>query len=53
MFAVRTHLLFPGLEMVDADTYNQVFTLHGVVMFLLSHGGGGGGRDRRATSSCR
>ncbi len=32
---VRTELLTPGKTVVDADTYNQLFTLHGAVMIFL------------------
>lgn len=32
---VRTELLTPGPTIVDADTYNQFFTLHGAVMVFL------------------
>ena len=32
---VRTELLFPGETMMEADTYNQVFTLHGAIMVFL------------------
>jgi len=37
MFAllIRTHLLMPGAKIIDADTYNQVFTLHGAIMIFL------------------
>lgn len=37
MFAllVRTELFKPGRTIMDADTYNQVFTLHGAVMVFL------------------
>jgi len=37
MFAVliRTELLLPGRTMMDPDTYNQMFTLHGAVMIFL------------------
>jgi cytochrome c oxidase subunit 1 len=33
--AVRTHLLIPKSQIVDADTYNQLFTLHGAIMIFL------------------
>ncbi len=32
---MRTELLTPGRTFVDADTYNQMFTLHGAVMIFL------------------
>src|SRR5688500_3992022 len=32
---VRTELLFPGRTIMDPDTYNRVFTLHGAVMVAL------------------
>jgi len=32
---VRTELIAPGKQMVDADTYNQLFTLHGAIMIFL------------------
>lgn len=32
---VRTELLTPGKTIVEADTYNQFFTLHGAVMVFL------------------
>ncbi len=32
---VRTELLTPTRTIMDADTYNQMFTLHGVVMIFL------------------
>jgi cytochrome c oxidase subunit 1 len=32
---VRTELLTPGRTIVDHDTYNQLFTLHGAVMVFL------------------
>ncbi len=32
---VRTELLFPGKTIMEADTYNQVFTLHGAIMVFL------------------
>ena len=37
MFALlmRTELLTPGKTFIDADTYNQLFTLHGAVMIFL------------------
>jgi cytochrome c oxidase subunit 1 len=33
--AIRTELWAPGKTIVDADTYNQLFTLHGAVMVFL------------------
>jgi cytochrome c oxidase subunit I+III len=32
---IRAQLAFPGLTLVDPDTYNQVFTMHGTVMMFL------------------
>lgn len=32
---IRAQLAFPGLTLVDAATYNQVFTMHGTVMMFL------------------
>jgi cytochrome c oxidase subunit 1 len=32
---VRLELLTPGRTIMDADTYNHIFTLHGVVMVFL------------------
>ena len=32
---VRTELLTPGRTIVDAETYNRLFTLHGAVMVFL------------------
>ena len=32
---VRLELLTPGRTIMDADTYNHMFTLHGVVMVFL------------------
>ena len=32
---VRTELLFPGEDIMTADTYNQMFTLHGAIMIFL------------------
>src|SRR5919205_598193 len=32
---VRTELLAPGHTIMDADTYNQMFTLHGAIMVFL------------------
>ncbi|WP_458094580.1 cbb3-type cytochrome c oxidase subunit I [Roseomonas sp. WA12] len=32
---IRLQLAFPGLTILDANTYNQVFTTHGVVMMFL------------------
>src|SRR5512142_2641311 len=32
---VRTELLTPGKTIIDAHTYNQMFTLHGAVMVFL------------------
>ena len=37
MFAIliRTELILPGRTLMDPDTYNQIFTLHGAVMIFL------------------
>jgi cytochrome c oxidase subunit 1 len=37
LFAVmlRLELLNPGKDFIDADTYNQLFTLHGAIMIFL------------------
>jgi len=32
---IRLQLAWPGLQIVDANTYNQVFTMHGTVMMFL------------------
>ena len=32
---MRTQLALPALELVDARTYNQLFTMHGTVMMFL------------------
>ncbi|MEE9534529.1 MAG: cbb3-type cytochrome c oxidase subunit I, partial [Acidimicrobiia bacterium] len=32
---VRTELMFPGRTIIDQDTYNQMFTLHGAIMVFL------------------
>src|SRR4026207_1981678 len=32
---VRTELLTPGKTIIEHDTYNQMFTLHGAVMVFL------------------
>ena len=32
---IRTELLTPGKTIVGADTYNQMFTLHGAIMIFL------------------
>ena len=32
---VRTELIAPGRTIVDPDTYNQMFTLHGAIMVFL------------------
>jgi cytochrome c oxidase subunit 1 len=32
---LRLELLFPGKQLMNADTYNKVFTLHGVMMVFL------------------
>ncbi len=33
--AIRLELFSPGMQFMDASTYNQVFTLHGAVMVFL------------------
>ncbi|MFG1943125.1 cytochrome c oxidase subunit I [Nonomuraea sp. NPDC048826] len=32
---IRAELVAPGLQVVDAETYNQMFTMHGTIMLLL------------------
>lgn len=32
---IRLELLSPGADMMTADTYNQIFTLHGAIMIFL------------------
>ncbi|HRQ76610.1 MAG TPA: cbb3-type cytochrome c oxidase subunit I [Phycisphaerales bacterium] len=32
---VRTQLIFPGMDLLTRDQYNQVFTLHGAIMVFL------------------
>ena len=32
---MRLELLNPGRDLMDPQTYNQVFTLHGVIMIFL------------------
>jgi cytochrome c oxidase subunit I+III len=32
---IRLQLAWPGLQIIDANTYNQVFTMHGTVMMFL------------------
>lgn len=32
---IRTELFFPGRTLMDAQTYNQLFTLHGAIMVFL------------------
>lgn len=32
---IRTQLFAPGLEIITADQYNQMFTMHGVIMLLM------------------
>src|SRR6195256_6487036 len=32
---VRTHLLTPGGGLLDADTYNKFFTMHGIIMVFF------------------
>ena len=33
--AMRAQLAFPGIELIDADRYNQFFTMHGSAMMFL------------------
>jgi cytochrome c oxidase subunit 1 len=32
---IRTELILPGGQLMDADQYNQLFTLHGAIMIFL------------------
>ncbi|HEY0618947.1 MAG TPA: cbb3-type cytochrome c oxidase subunit I, partial [Kribbella sp.] len=32
---IRAELAQPGLQIVDAEVYNQLFTMHGTIMLLL------------------
>ena len=32
---MRLELMNPGRDLIDPQTYNQVFTLHGVIMIFL------------------
>src|ERR671919_1257436 len=32
---VRSELAVPGLQLVDQDTFNQAFTMHGTIMLFL------------------
>ncbi len=32
---IRAELMFPGQDLMTAETYNQVFTLHGAIMVFL------------------
>ena len=32
---IRTELIWPGRTIIDQDTYNQIFTLHGAIMIFL------------------
>src|ERR671919_860225 len=32
---IRSELAVPGLQFLDADTYNQAFTMHGTIMIFL------------------
>jgi cytochrome c oxidase subunit I len=34
-FLMRLELISPGRTIMDAQTYNQIFTLHGVIMIFL------------------
>ena len=33
--AIRTELLNPGGKLVSSDTYNKLFTMHGVIMIFF------------------
>ncbi|GAA3975304.1 cytochrome c oxidase subunit I [Thermobifida alba] len=32
---IRAELMFPGMQLMNNETYNQLFTMHGTVMLLL------------------
>ena len=32
---IRAELAFPGLQIVNDEVYNQLFTMHGTIMLLL------------------
>ena len=32
---VRTELMFPGTDFLEADQYNRAFTLHGAIMVFM------------------
>ena len=32
---IRSELAFPGQQLVNDETYNQLFTMHGTIMLLL------------------
>jgi cytochrome c oxidase subunit 1 len=32
---IRTELAFPGIQFIDPETYNQLFTIHGTTMIFL------------------
>ncbi|HEY0775471.1 MAG TPA: cbb3-type cytochrome c oxidase subunit I, partial [Nocardioidaceae bacterium] len=32
---IRSELAFPGQQVVNDETYNQMFTMHGTIMLLL------------------
>jgi cytochrome c oxidase subunit 1 len=34
-FLIRLELIAPGRTIIDAQTYNQLFTLHGIIMIFL------------------
>jgi cytochrome c oxidase subunit 1 len=34
-FLIRLELIAPGKTIIDAQTYNQLFTLHGIIMIFL------------------
>ena len=34
-FVMKTEMLSPGKTLVDAQTYNAIFTLHGIIMIFL------------------
>ncbi len=48
---LRTELLTPGKTIIEHDTYNQMFTMHGAVMVFLVIIPGF--QRRSATSCCR
>ncbi len=32
---IRSELAFPGQQVINEETYNQLFTMHGTIMLLL------------------